>query len=392
MIPKSIGNIGLNDLTALVGTVRESKTLEFKRELPSGKDGDLTLLKGVSAMANTAGGDFLIGIEAANDGIATSVVGIAPANVDAEKLRLEQLLAACLEPRLPRIDIHTVPCGEGRYVFIIRAPLSWIAPHRVTRDNKFYGRNSAGTYPLDVSELRTAFLMGETTAERIRAFRTDRLAKITAGETPIAMAGKSAVVLHVIPAPPFANRQTFDIVTAVMSGTHVPLPLGSNYNPAGQHHVNLDGFLSYIAPTQDGARSYAQLFRNGALEGVSVMNTDQDGPYVVDMPLGNMVVAGVKQYLSVLDSLDMGFPIFAMLSFCGAKGCRMRYAPGLGGGWYMTPALTNNVIALPEAALDRAEVAAVPVALQPTLNAVWNAFGFARCEMYNATGGWMGTA
>ena len=30
--------------------------------------------------------------------------------------------------------------------------------------------------------------------------------------------------------------------------------------------------------------------------------------------------------------------------------------------------------------------------LRPTLNMVWNAFGLAWCNMYNATGGWKGTA
>jgi hypothetical protein len=43
---------------------------------------------------------------------------------------------------------------------------SWIAPHRVKANDKFYGRNSKGKYPLDVSELRTAFMLSEQLTEK----------------------------------------------------------------------------------------------------------------------------------------------------------------------------------------------------------------------------------
>src|SRR5262249_17652141 len=151
---------------ALIGASRESKTLEFKRELAPGNDGVMSLLRSVSALANTAGGDFLIGVSA-KDGLVNAIPGVALPNLDGEKLRLEQLLGNCLEPRLPRLDIHPVAVAEDRYVLLIRVPFSWVAPHRVTKNNNFYGRTSAGNYSLEVSELRTAFNMGDNIAERI---------------------------------------------------------------------------------------------------------------------------------------------------------------------------------------------------------------------------------
>jgi hypothetical protein len=99
MIPKTIHEIGPDDLQALIGgPVAEGKTIEYKREMP-GK-GDSEFLASVSSFANTSGGDLLIGVEAV-DGIATALPGVELASPDQEKLRLEQLMATGLE-RCPR--------------------------------------------------------------------------------------------------------------------------------------------------------------------------------------------------------------------------------------------------------------------------------------------------
>lgn len=121
--------------------------IEYKREMPTRqRDEQVKFLAAVSSLANTAGGDLLIGIEA-DDGIPQAISGVQVDNLDGDKLRLEQLLATCLEPRLPRVDIKPIGCANGRHVLIIRAYRSWVAPHRVTLNDKFYGRNSGGKYP-----------------------------------------------------------------------------------------------------------------------------------------------------------------------------------------------------------------------------------------------------
>jgi Putative DNA-binding domain len=390
MIEKPIEKIGLSDLTALIGHVRESKTIEFKRAMPGGKDSDVEFLAGVSALANTAGGDFVIGITTTKDGVADSVVGVRPPNLDAEKLRLEQLLASCVEPRLPRVDIHPVACSDGAHVLVVRAAHSWVGPHRVTKNNKFYARNSAGKYALDVGELRTAFSLSGAAAERVRAFRTDRLAKIAARETPVPLTDATSIVLHMVPLPSFADRQAFDMVAALAAGTHFPLPL-TGMTGSNRSRVNLDGIVNYYAQTQDGAKSYVQVFRNGAIEGVAVMNREADGAYIVDTVFANMIVAATRQYLAVMKSLDVAFPIFALLSFCNAAGCRMRYTTDMSGMWYNTEPLHENVVAFPEITFDDS-AADIPALLRPLLNIVSNAFGLGRSGMYDGQGGWMGTA
>jgi predicted HTH transcriptional regulator len=204
MIPKAIHDIGLDDLRALIeGGVAEGKTIEYKREMPSGADsGTVPFLASVSSFANTSGGDFLIGVET-DEGLPKAFPGVEAASVDKEKLRLEQILANGLEPRLPRVDIHPVQVGDGRHVLVVRAPRSWVAPHRVRKNDKFYGRNSAGKYPLDVGELRTAFTLSETIAERVRNFRAERIARIYGRETPIPLHDGGCMVFHLLPLAAF---------------------------------------------------------------------------------------------------------------------------------------------------------------------------------------------
>jgi hypothetical protein len=206
MIPKPIGQIGTADLQALVAdAVAESKTIEYKQEMPGGtREEKIKFLAAVSSFANTAGGDLLIG-GPAQDGIPTAVSGIAVPSIDDEKLRLESLLADCIEPRIPRIEIAAVPCSSGQHALVVRAHRSWLAPHRVKLNDKFYGRNSAGKYPLDVSELRSAFVLSETATERIRAFRAERLIKITARENFIGLPDGPVMVIHAVPFAAFAT-------------------------------------------------------------------------------------------------------------------------------------------------------------------------------------------
>ena len=48
---------------------------------------------------------------------------------------------------------------QGNQIVLVRIPRSWVSPHMVTHKgtSRFFARNSAGKYQLDVSELRTAF-------------------------------------------------------------------------------------------------------------------------------------------------------------------------------------------------------------------------------------------
>jgi hypothetical protein len=384
-----------------VGIARESKTLEFKREMPAKKaDEVIKFLAAVSSLANSGGGDLVIGIEA-RAGLATAIPGVAFPDVDAEKLRLSQLLANALEPRLPRIDIEAIETSGNRHVLVIRTQQSWLAPHRVRVNDKFYDRNSAGKYPLDVSELRTAFVLSDSVAERIRAFRNDRLIKIAGGESSVSLYyGRPAMIVHVVPFSPFAAGRTIDVVQATMEPGRpaiLPQPPGISRHGSLIPVTNLDG-LAIIstteAPPEQRAWAYTQLFRSGAIEGVYLLEQDSKDItrfYLFSPSFENIVVAAVKNYLSFLTTLDIGVPIFIFLSFCGMSNCHFRDTTGMGAGWYDYGPLKVDVIALPEVTIE-SDPADVPGALRQLFNTIWNGFGFQGSPKYNAAGEWIGTA
>ena len=164
MLPFALEQVDVSTLESLLtNEVSESKTIEYKRTLPGrGQSDTVPFLATVSSFANTSGGDLLLGVEA-DDGVPVALPGMEIDSLDREKLRLQDMMRNGLEPRLPsEVDIQPVQVKPGKYVLLLRVPRSWVAPHRVRQNNKFYARTSAGKYPLDVGEIRTAFTMSET--------------------------------------------------------------------------------------------------------------------------------------------------------------------------------------------------------------------------------------
>ena len=93
MLDKPIADITADDIQHLVdeGTP-EKRTLEFKTVLPGTKDSERKeFLADVSSFANAAGGDLIYGV-ATTDGRATAAPGVTAQNVEAELLRLDQMI------------------------------------------------------------------------------------------------------------------------------------------------------------------------------------------------------------------------------------------------------------------------------------------------------------
>jgi predicted HTH transcriptional regulator len=84
-----IENINETDIQNLiVNSISERMNLEFKRDVFGGSDeAKREILKDISALANSMGGDLVIGIEA-TDGIAKSIFPITGTPADKEILRL----------------------------------------------------------------------------------------------------------------------------------------------------------------------------------------------------------------------------------------------------------------------------------------------------------------
>ncbi|PWB52148.1 MAG: hypothetical protein C3F06_09015 [Candidatus Methanoperedenaceae archaeon] len=111
----------------------------------------------MSSFANAAGGYLIYGMRE-NSGIASEVCGLENVNADAEIRRLENIIRDGIKPRIPGVS-----------------------------------------------------LWEETTTERIRNFRIERLSKIAAGETPVRLSPAPKIILHIIPFGAFNPASRFDV-------------------------------------------------------------------------------------------------------------------------------------------------------------------------------------
>lgn len=193
----------------LVNIVGEGRQLDYKEALPGGTDDEKReFLSDVTSFANALGGDIIFGIrERREQGRATgepeTLVGLPGLNVDAERLRLENLMRDGVAPRMPPPTFWEVRRDPDPPCLVLRVPRSWAGLHMVTFRNlsRFYSRNSSGKYQLDVGEIRNAFVGLETAHDRIRRFRADRVARVLAGETPIPVGDGPKVIAHAFRSP-----------------------------------------------------------------------------------------------------------------------------------------------------------------------------------------------
>lgn len=383
MIPKQLKDIAETDLLALIGNkMAEGRTIEYKRALPGGSDGDKKeFLADVSSFANTSGGDLVFGMDE-NAGLPTAIVGLGAVDPDAETRRLDSILASGLSPRI-RYGLRSISTSFGS-VFVIRTDRSWNGPHRVVfgGHDKFYGRNSAGKYPLDVNELRAAFNLSSTATERIRAFRADRLIALSNNQTPVPFVDTPKIVIHFLPIESFVGRQQYDL-RPLYDQAHRWAPMGTT---SFDRRLNLDGMLIY--GVHDPCFSYTQIYRTGIIEAVqgNLLARPWEGTVLIpSQAYEEKIMVCLTQCFLLLEEVGCGAPVVVGLSLLKTKGLRMgvdRFNFDNG-----HPIAEENII-LPETVVD--DLATPPAeVLRPMFDMVWNACGHRQSLNFDADGKWL---
>jgi len=393
MLPRRIGEIGEDDLNALVtNQVIESKTIEYKESLPGNSLSDKKeFLADVCSFANTAGGDLIFGItEDRDSGIPKSVNGVDIPNVDEEKSRLSSLIRNGIEPRIWRVDIHPVRLSNSKTTLVIRIPNSWNSPHRVSLrgSNKFYARHASGKYEMDVGELRTAFTLSEAVAGNIRRFREDRVSKVIAGETPVPLLGSARIVLHLMSMGAFDPGRNYDIQKKP------PLPREMKpINLSTQcFRYNFDGLLHTSETAKRGVYGYVQLFRNGMVEAIdgSLLEPTDEALIIRGLAYERQLINSTSEYLHLLEGLNIEPPILLFLTLIGVKGYSITFvAPGrtempITG---TVDTIERDLLLVPEIVIESYDVT-VSEAMKPCFDSVSNASGLSRSLSYNDKGKW----
>jgi hypothetical protein len=402
MINKPFEQITKQDLEDLVSNaVSESRTLEYKEGLPSGLDAEKKeFLADISSFANASGGDVVYGVREQRDqdgratGIPESVLGLGGINGDAEIRRLENIIRDGIERRINGIRVTTIAGFSRGPAIILRVSKSWASPHMVTfkSESRFYSRTSAGKYPLDVTEIRSAFALAEALPEKIRQFRDGRLCKVVAGETPLPLEETPKIVLHLVPLSAFAGpqSQTFDVqrIKNEAPGKLSLIGMSSSYS-----RVNLDGLVAYaFGRSTSVAAAYVQLFRSAAIEAVDCFLLGRYAPskIIPGIMLEHNIVQALSGYLELLKNLEVPTPLILMLTFLGVQGFRVvpdsdSVAFDMFDSSGFSTRVDRDALLLPEIVVDDYAQEADRI-LRLTFDTLWQASGFDGSPNYDKDG------
>jgi hypothetical protein len=379
MIPVQLDQIQLVHLQRLIdGQVREGRTIEYKREFPTGRDKDkVHFLKAVTSLANSGGGDVVYGMDA-KDGVPTAVCGFAlDGTHDERQLALENFMRDGVQPRLAGVGFQWIDVEEGKSALVVRVKGSWNAPHRVIVENHnhFYGRNSVGAYPMDVPELRAAFVLSDAVGRRVEEFRGERLMRIEAGRTPVQLEPHAVVVLHVLPVGAFTGFGGQLLQANKDLARRFSLIAGHGSCP----DVNLDGAVHFERRSVAN-KQYTQVFRNGCLEMVSTLP-----PYYRDelRISGDWLVRNIIESLTAnlrqLMALNVGEPFVVSLAFLGVENYSLETHNELSRDHGI--AEKNQRFVLPDVLVDSPDWH-VQSGLRRVFDMLWNVYGFEACTTY----------
>lgn len=381
-----IAEAGIRDL--IQNQEQEGRMLDYKEALPAPTDNN-EFRYDVTALANASGGELIYGVrERQQNGQNTGEPGeIAPITVplDAEILRLEQILQTNISPRLRGVRFRAIPLQSGGNVLLIRVAKAWAGLHLVKLNDsyRFYSRNSKGKYIMDADEIRSGFVASETGYERMRKLREDRLEKIRIGDTPLSMPGGPKVALHFIPFSILDPTIEYDL--DLLTGLEAPHPIGCD---SFTHQYNFDGKVFFRPPKKGVTDTYVQFFRNGAVEACAANIFDDSTKTMNSYGLEKYLIVALNNYLSRLKLLGVAEPFALGLSVIGAKGWTLYIHLPRWGGPDPVPFGDQSLI-VPEIRIDSYEQAPHTV-LRPAFDRMWNAAGREGSAQYDENGGWIG--
>ena len=379
------------DLARLVeDRIPESKVLEYKRDLQYVSDDQKReFLCDLTALANTDGGDLILGIKEA-DGTAAELVGLKKFVPDDALGKIENLLRDFVQPRLTGVHLKVVTLASGDHALIVRVPQSFSAPHVVKHSgiSRFCGRNSAGKYDLDVQELRSAFVGNESYGERLKSFRLDRISRILSGGSPVELSGERLIVLHLLPVIGARHENLLGAseLSSLRDGILLP-PI----NSAGwEGNYNFDGLLIDSPNRSEGtSRSYVQLMGNGFIESVDSTILQTDGAESPILPAGYLesaIIRVLPQYFEALSKLSLPPPYALSISLLNVRGLQLSNGYSLFFGRHKRPIDRQNLLTR-EILIDSTDEKPETI-LRPLFDQIWNACGFERSCNYDESGNW----
>jgi len=379
---KNITEEKINSLK--VNQVAEDKQLEYKLTLPGEKyDDKKEFLADASSFANADGGVIFYGI-GAKGGVPEDISGLVIDNTDAEILRLENILRTSIEPRLIGVVLHPFKLLNGNYLIAAYIPKSFNPPHVVNFQGhwKFYSRNSAGKYPLEVSEIKSIISLSSTAHERIGNFRLERISRIKNRELPIPISDEPKFIYHLIPLSSFATDASIDLAKFERANFKYEL----FYNLPKIY--NYEGILIHNQKEGYNTDFYVQIFRNGAIEVYVSYLHNVDKQIVPRNSFEIELIEQIPNYISVIKYFELTTPMVIFLTVLDIKNYKIEMYEFEHMRERQNQIFTQDKLLLPEVYIDDTAIANLPLALKPLFDPIWNAAGHPQSPNFNLKGEW----
>ena len=423
MLEIDIYKIDEDYLLSLVDTRRlEDTTLEYKKQLPGTfynekvSDPDKKIFLGdICAFANTYGGDLIYGMgEKAQ--VPTDLKGLKITKEKAAEIKSKMLdiIRDNTEPPIHGVDYHPVEVkGGSKMALIIRVPKSYNAPHGIKLKglNAYYGRRAIGIYPMDVEDLRQAFILSETRTEKIRRFRDERIQKVSDYESHLPLDGNAKTVLHLIPTDAFDPGKRYDNIDVIFRDNEALKPMFrvgpyepsmSNFVSTIERRYNLDGVKKYsnfrgrteidTKGMGHGIEPYTcvQLSRNGIIESVEQRELNHAGSKTIFSDYESGLIRSLSNYLDSLKTLGVEPPVFLFLTLLEVRGYRLshQYQAKRGGeNLQFGLEIDRDKLEIPEKIIENFDERSNHI-LRPCFDSIWNACGYPKCYNYDEEGNW----
>ena len=357
--------------------VHEDHRLEFKRVLPQATMEDrVEFMKDVSSFANSRGGAILYGI-ASKNGAATAVLGLGAIDTDKEILRLEQTLQSGVRSRIEGISMLPITHPNG-VILAVAMPRSLMAPHMVwaNETGQFWGRNNAGKFLMDVTQVRQAMLAANEWERAAARFRDTRIERTRTGVGVRGIPEGGTILIHLLPLggprdrvdlPRTKPNWATDLYQGGTTGDFVARP-------------NSEGWMV----SSDGGRRHIQVFRDGG--GVEMrfdlltfreMNPAATGQRLNGVAIEFNASKWIKMAFLWLLSASVEPPFALFLSMLNVE--KTQFTNNNPATQYLDSAYEIDVpsVLVSEQLLDQIPTD-IPGALAPTFDAMWQAAGWPR--------------
>ncbi len=393
ILGKRADQLTSEDIKRLVeNRVKETKTLDYKKELKLGQDKDRKeFLYDVTSMFNTEGGCLIYGIEECKDdkgqntGIPDSITGIVVDNYDKLAQQIEDIVKGNTEPSISRISLNHL-IVEEMTVLVIGVSKGLGLPTMVTfnQTNKFYRRRNSGKYAVDVYELNQMFMQNQILKESAENFRQQRIDKVRSSKAFPILETSFPFFIQIIPFT-FQDEQLLDLSNADNMGlTSKMKPM---YCSSWDKMFNIDGYATFGIKPQERQKiiSYDQLFRNGIYEAYTgqlieryTANNGQVINRIAGMQFIKTVVDKINDGFNILKTFEIEAPFIICISLHETRTAVIYDANN-----WSRPIMSNDIY-FPPLFLQSTEIDLYKI-LKPNFDILWQAAGYSQSPLYPYT-------